>query len=57
MNAIKLARRFIETDPTNESAQILARLVQGGLQRALPALGPRGSNDQTENRDSLPTIC
>ncbi len=27
MNAIKLARRFIETDPTNESAQILARLV------------------------------
>ena len=27
MNAIKVARRFIETDPTNESAQILARLV------------------------------
>jgi hypothetical protein len=27
MNAIKLARRFIETDPTNESAQVLARLV------------------------------
>jgi flagellar biosynthesis/type III secretory pathway protein FliH len=27
MNAIKLARRFIETDPTNDSAQILARLV------------------------------
>ncbi|MEJ8813940.1 hypothetical protein WKW77_22830 [Variovorax ureilyticus] len=27
MNAIKVARRFIETDPANESAQILARLV------------------------------
>ncbi|WP_076998358.1 hypothetical protein [Variovorax sp. KK3] len=27
MNAIKTARRFIETDPANESAQILARLV------------------------------
>lgn len=27
MNAIKVARRFIETDPSNESAQILARLV------------------------------
>jgi len=27
MNAIKVARRFIETDPTNESAQILAKLV------------------------------
>ena len=27
MNAIKVARRFIETDPTNESAKILARLV------------------------------
>ena len=27
MNAIKVARRFIETAPTNESAQILARLV------------------------------
>lgn len=27
MNAIKVARRFIETDPTNESAQILATLV------------------------------
>jgi hypothetical protein len=27
MNAIKAARRFIETDSTNESAKILARLV------------------------------
>ena len=27
MNAIKVARRFIETDPTDESAQILAQLV------------------------------
>ena len=27
MNAIKVARRFIETDPTDESAKILARLV------------------------------
>jgi hypothetical protein len=27
MNAIKVARRFIETDPANESAQILAHLV------------------------------
>ena len=27
MNAIKAARRFIETDSANESAKILARLV------------------------------
>ncbi len=27
MNAIKVARRFIETNPADESAQILARLV------------------------------
>ena len=27
MNAIKVARRFIEMDPTHESAQILAHLV------------------------------
>ncbi|RZI77849.1 MAG: hypothetical protein EOP80_03245 [Variovorax sp.] len=27
MNAIKAARRFIETDSSNESAKILARLV------------------------------
>ena len=27
MNAIKVARRFIETDPANESAKILAQLV------------------------------
>jgi hypothetical protein len=27
MNAIKAARRFIETDATHESARILARLV------------------------------
>ena len=27
MNAIKAARRFIETEPANESAKILARLV------------------------------
>ena len=26
MNAIKVARRFIETDPANESAKILAQL-------------------------------